>query len=197
MKRLLFPILALLLAGGLLAACGGDDEDATSDGGSGSSAAEFNDADVTFVQGMIPHHEQAIEMAQLADSRAESQDVKELASRIEAAQGPEIETMRGWLEEWDQPESAGDDMGGMDHGGSDMSGGMSDEDMAALEAAQGAEFDEMFLTMMVEHHQGAIEMAQTEVDEGENADAIALAEKIISDQEAEIEEMDGLLETLG
>lgn len=198
MKRFLFGFIALLLAGGLLAACG-DDESSSGSGSSGSSSnADFNDADVAFVQGMIPHHEQAVEMAKLADSQAESPEVKDLAMRIEEAQGPEIETMKGFLKDWGKSESGGgDDMGaGDDMGGDDeMSGGMmSDDEMAELEEAEGAEFDELFLTMMTEHHEGAVEMAQTEVDDGKNADAIALAEDIISAQEAEIEEMSGLLE---
>lgn len=164
----------------------------------GSAAGEHNEADVTFAQQMIPHHEQAVEMAQMAASRAESEEVKELAADIEAAQGPEIETMTGWLEDWDE-ELPGDDMAGMDHGGGDMSGDdsmagmMSPEDMGELEAASGLDFDQMFLTMMIEHHQGAIEMARTEQSDGEYADAIALAEEIESAQTEEIVVMEDLL----
>jgi len=201
-KRFLFGFIALLLAGGLLAACG-DDESSSGSGSSGSSSnADFNDADVAFVQGMTPHHEQAVEMAKLADSQAESPEVKDLAMRIEEAQGPEIETMKGWLEEWAGSEADDGGMGGMDHGSDDGTsddetsegGMMSEEDMSALEEAEGAEFDEMFLTMMVEHHEGAVEMANTEISEGENEDAIALARDIVEAQEAEIKEMNGLLE---
>jgi uncharacterized protein (DUF305 family) len=203
-KRSVLSLLALLLAGVLLAACGGDGNDessrssgSSSGGSSESSEAEFNDADVTFVQGMIPHHEQAVEMAELASTQAEGDDVKDLAARIEEAQGPEIATMEGWLEEWDVERSGGE-MGGMDDGDEgdvEMGGGrMSEDEMSALEEAEGAEFDEMFLTMMVEHHEGAVEMAETEIDEGQNTDAIALARDIIEAQEAEIEEMNGLLE---
>ncbi len=194
MKRFLVPVLALLAIAGGLSACASEDAD------SGGSEASFNDADVTFVQGMIPHHEQAIEMARLATTRAESPEVKDLAARIEEAQGPEIEKMRRWLEEWNAPEtsSADDDMGGMDHGGGsdDEAAGpgmMTAEDMDELRAADGAEFDKMFLTMMVEHHEGAVEMAETERQNGQNADAKKLAGEIIETQEAEIEEMTGLL----
>lgn len=210
MKRFLMTLFALLFAGALLAACGGDDESAGTSSDDAPSAAEgsdadFNDADVAFVEGMIPHHEQAVEMADLAETSAESAEVKDLAMRIKDAQGPEIETMQGWLEEWGAEES-GEDMGGMDDHGDDseaegasdveMGGGMmSEDDMADLESAEGAEFDEMFLTMMIEHHEGAVEMAQTESDEGQNTDAIALAEDISEAQEAEIEEMNGLLES--
>lgn len=182
-----------------LGACGGDDdptlgsgseETTTTAAGAGSgAAAEHNDADVTFAQSMIVHHEQAIEMAQLAADRADSQEVLDLAARIEAAQQPEIEQMQGWIEDWDAESS---DMGG-DH----MSGGMSDDDMTALEAANGAEFDRMFLEMMIEHHRGAITMAETEIADGQHPDAVELAGTIIEDQQTEIREMEGLLEQLG
>lgn len=182
-------------------------ESSASAEGSGDSAA-FNNADVTFVQGMIPHHRGALHMAQMADGRAEDPRVVDLANRIEAAQEPEIETMTGWLEAWGEPlpeETDGgmggmDDgsmgMGGMDMGGMDMEG-MSAEDMTALDAASGSEFDRMWLEMMVIHHRGAVEMAQTEIAEGSNADAVALAEEIADSQAAEIEEMETLLGELG
>ena len=170
---------------------------------SSDESAEFDNADVTFVQGMIPHHRGALAMAQMADGRAEDPRVTELANRIEAAQEPEIETMTGWLEEWGEPlpEETDDSTGSMDHGSMDMGGtgmeGMSTEDMAALEAASGPEFDRMWLEMMVIHHRGAVEMAQTEIAEGSNAEAVALAEEIADSQAAEIEEMETLLAELG
>jgi uncharacterized protein (DUF305 family) len=183
-KTLTAALAASLFA---LAACGSDDE-------AGTSAAH-NDADVTFAQQMIPHHEQAIEMAELAETRAESRGVKDLAADIEAAQDPEIETMTGWLESWDE-EVPDDGMSGMDHGDSSsdhMAGMMSDEEMGELQAASGAEFDQMFLTMMIEHHEGAIEMAKTERAEGENPDATSLAEDIETAQTEEILTMKELL----
>ena len=154
----------------------------------------FNDADVTFAQQMIPHHEQAIDMALVAQERAENDQVRELAAAIEEAQGPEIATMTGWLEAWDEDVPA--ETGGMDHGGmstEDMPGMMSDQEMDDLAAMSGATFDQMFLTMMIAHHEGAIEMARTEQADGENPEAIALAEKIEADQAAEIDTMRGLL----
>jgi uncharacterized protein (DUF305 family) len=175
-----------------LSACGNDD----SNPDAGSDAAH-NDADVVFAQQMIPHHEQAVEMADLAADRAESQEVKDLAADIEAAQGPEIETMTGWLEAWgeDVPDAG---MSGMDHGDTssdDMDGMMSDDDMAGLETASGQEFDQMFLTMMIEHHEGAIDMAQTERADGEFPDAIAMAEDIEQAQTEEIQTMQDLLKS--
>jgi uncharacterized protein (DUF305 family) len=193
-KRIALGLVALIGLAGLLAACGDDDDmggmDHNGDDSSETAAAaeaDFNDADVDFAQGMIPHHQQAVEMAEQAEGRAESSEVIDLAERIKAAQDPEIELMTGWLEDWGQemPE-------GMDH--SDMAGMMSDDDMAMLEDASGAEFDEMFLTMMIEHHEGAIEQAETELDDGQNADAKELAQTIIDTQQAEIEEMQGILD---
>lgn len=181
-----------------MTACGEDPDDATSSTGSDSAAA-FNDADVTFAQQMIPHHEQAIEMAQMAQGRASNGEVLELAENIESAQGPEIDTLQGWLQAWGEDAPSGE-MDGMDHGdmgddsGGAMSGVMDEEEMNDLMAASGAEWDRMFLEMMIEHHQGAIEMAQVEVDQGENPDAVAMARKIISDQQAEITQMQQLLE---
>jgi uncharacterized protein (DUF305 family) len=198
MRKTLTVIALLATAGLTLSACGEDPDGATT--GSTSSASAFNDADVTFAQEMIPHHEQAVEMAQLAKGRASSGDVQELAENIEAAQGPEIDTLQGWLEAWgeDAPpgETDGMDHGDMGHGSSSEMPGMMDKDeMDDLMAASGAGWDRMFLEMMIEHHEGAIEMAQAEVDQGENPDAVALAEKIVSDQKAEITRMRQLLDS--
>lgn len=160
----------------------------TTEDAADTSGGDFNDADVTFAQGMIPHHQQAVEMAQLAGEQAESQEVKDLAADIEAAQDPEIEQMTQWLEEWDQPT----EMDGMDS--MEMGGMMSEDQMSELEDATGADFDAMFLEMMIEHHEGAIVMAQEQVDDGKNAEAVALAEAIIEAQQDEIETMQGLLD---
>ncbi|MER6974519.1 DUF305 domain-containing protein [Nocardioides sp. NPDC057767] len=184
-------LMAATLAAALvtLVACGSEDNSATS--------TDHNDADVTFAQQMIPHHQQAIEMAEIAETRAESQEVKDLAADIEAAQGPEIETMTGWLESWgeDVPDEG---MPGMDHGdmsSDEMTGMMSEEDMTELENASGAEFDQMFITMMIEHHEGAIEMAQTEQADGEFPDAKAMAADIETAQTEEIKTMQALLKS--
>jgi len=156
------------------------------------AGAEHNDADVEFAQGMIPHHQQAVEMADIAldPSVGASAHVVDLATRIKAAQAPEIEMMSGWLNTWAAPmtmdTSTGHDMGG-------MNGMMSAADMDALKAAKGAEFDTMWLTMMIEHHTGAIAMAEAEKANGMSADALTLAQAIIDAQQAEIAEMNGLL----
>ena len=172
----------------------------TDAGSSATQSAEFNDADVAFAQGMIVHHQGALEMAQMADGRAEDPRVLDLAGRIEAAQDPEIQTMTGWLEEWGQPTSAegSDSMGSMDHGSGGMGRvEMAEEDLSALEAASGAEFDRMWLQMMIEHHTGAVDMSKMEIAEGQNSESIDLADQIVESQSAEIEEMETLLSELG
>jgi uncharacterized protein (DUF305 family) len=180
------------LTGGLLAlavvltGCAGDSTD---------QSADFNDADIAFAQGMIPHHEGALMMSEVAVERATDPRVIELAQRIEAGQDPEIELMTGWLAQWGQPLESGDEHG-MDHGSDGMggmdTGGMDLDNMPSA----GPEFDRMWLESMIEHHDGAVEMARTELDEGRNPEAIDLAHTIIDTQTREIEEMQQLLTEL-
>jgi uncharacterized protein (DUF305 family) len=188
MRRLSFVLVALALTV-FGTACGGDDDGHGGEHGEQSSEGAFNDADVAFAQGMIPHHAQAVEMADLVPDRAASPEVRDLAERIRAAQQPEIDLMEGWLEDWDQS------MDGMDHSDMDMGdmGMMSDEGMQQLESASGEEFDRLFLTGMREHHLGAVAMAEEELNAGEFPEAKELAREIIDTQQAEIEEIDGLL----
>ncbi|MEV4149336.1 DUF305 domain-containing protein [Amycolatopsis sp. NPDC049691] len=149
-------------------------------------AGEHNADDVVFAQQMVPHHSQALDMAKLVPSRSTNPKVIDLASRIAKAQDPEIQQMRTWLTTW----GAGSAMPGMTH--EPMPGMMSGAELTKLEAAKGAEFDKMWLDMMIQHHQGAIDMAGTELSRGANADAKALARKIVDAQQAEITEMRGL-----
>ncbi|HEY9558903.1 MAG TPA: DUF305 domain-containing protein [Acidimicrobiales bacterium] len=195
--RTRLPLLALaVLSLFAAAACSSDDDPSTVEAGEEQEeqVAEFNDADVAFAQQMIPHHQQAVEMAQLAADRAERQEVKDLAARVEAAQAPEIATLEGWLGEWgeDLPMEGMD----MDHGQDGM-GMMSDKDMSMLESASGAEFDRLFLEMMVRHHSGAIDMAEEELRDGQHPGALEMAQEIKDTQEAEVAEMEALLAELG
>lgn len=152
------------------------------------SAQAFNDADVNFATNMVAHHQQAIEMADLLlEKDGVDERVINLALAIKEAQGPEIAMMTGWLEAWGEG-----GMSGMDHGG----GMMSNEDMAALEGAAGPEASGLFLAQMIEHHQGAITMAEDELASGENDDALDLAQKILDDQTAEIAEMQSIQSSL-
>ncbi|MDQ0605028.1 uncharacterized protein (DUF305 family) [Streptomyces canus] len=201
----------LVTAGALfLAACGGDDMSGMDHGSDNSSASatatvqageagksgDFNDADVSFAQMMIPHHEQALEMAKLADGRASDTEVKDLATKIEKAQDPEITAMKGWLESWKQP-TAAESMPGMDHGGHGSGDGMmSEADMDELKAMKGTAFDKAFAEMMIEHHHGAITMAKDEQKNGKNADAKKMAGDIVTGQSAEVKQLQSILDRL-
>lgn len=157
-----------------------------------SASAEHNDADVTFAQMMKIHHEGALEMAQLATQQAESEEVKSLASEIEAAQMPEIELMESWLTDWDEPlEPEGHE--GMDMGGMDMNGMSQEEVMADLEQKTGPDFDNQFLTAMIAHHEGAVMMSEEELADGLDPQALELAQVIIDAQQDEIDQMQQLL----
>ena len=178
----------------------------------GEISADHNDADIMFAQMMIPHHQQAVEMSEmlLAKEGIPAQ-VVEFAQGVIDAQGPEIDRMNAMLEAWGQQpvtDSGGMDhgeMGGMDHGemgGMDhgemggMSGMMSQEDMTALEEAQGTEAARLYLEQMTAHHEGAVDMARDEVADGQNPHAITLAEQVINDQEVEIAQMQQMLTDL-
>ncbi len=171
--------------------------EATTEASSSPSAedmAEHNDADIMFAQMMLPHHRQAVEMSNmLLQKDGIDPAATDLATRISAAQGPEIDQLGAWLGAWGEPEEPGHDMGSMGDRGS-MEGMMSDEDMAALGTAEGVEAEIMFLESMTAHHRGAVQMAQQEIQDGMFPDAIAMAETIVKTQQAEIEEMTALLE---
>ncbi|MBG6192313.1 uncharacterized protein (DUF305 family) [Arthrobacter sp. CAN_A212] len=196
-----------------LAGCGSDNEPATpgveptastqeslpSAPESGAEvSAEHNSADAMFAQMMIPHHQQAVEMSDMMLAKdGISPEITDLSTRIKAAQGPEIETMTSWLEAWDRPVMPEGGMDGHDMGSMGGMDGMLDEDqMAELQSAEGDDAARMFLEFMTEHHNGAIDMAQEEIDNGENPEAIDLAETIVETQQAEIQEMEELLSEL-
>lgn len=204
--------IAAVAAAVLIAGCGGADQEGMPGMGHGTppsasqppaEAGQHNEADVAFAQGMIPHHTQALEMSRLAPERAQSEQVKELARQIETAQGPEIDMLTVWLRSWgveaphggthgmDYGNMPDEGMSGMDHGG--MRGMMTPEDMQRLQQAEGAEFDRAFLTMMIEHHEGAVDMARTELEQGQFPEAKKMAQQIIDSQRAEIDTMRKLL----
>jgi uncharacterized protein (DUF305 family) len=150
---------------------------------------------------MIPHHTDAVNMAKLVSSRSKNPQVIDLANRIGKGQEPEIQQMQGWLSAWNasMPGMSTGSMPGMSDGsmpgmsGGSMPGMMSAEEMKQLEQAKGAEFDKMWLDMMIKHHQGAVDMAKTELGKGASTEAKALAQKIIDAQQGEITEMQGML----
>ncbi len=201
--------LGLVLASGL-AACGDDSTDDDTPATTATSTTEHNDADVAFASEMIQHHAQALSMVDLTLERPLDPDVQALAEDVRAAQAPEIETMADWLTGWGEevPETmrdhvnSGHDMGdmsdsmedmeGMDHG-DEMPGMMTAEEMDALENASDEEFQDMWLEMMIEHHEGAVEMAETEQAEGRFKDAVDLAGQVVETQTEEIDAMKGML----
>ena len=189
--------LSLALAA-TLAACGSDDSPSSSPSttaetpGTPVATVALNEAEVEFAQGMIAHHEQAIEMAEIAldPTTGASPQVIDLATRIKGAQDPEVDQMTGWLTAAGQPtvmdSSDGHDMSSMD-------GMMSAEQMDTMATLSGAEFEQMWLEMMIAHHEGAISQATAVSASGANADVLALADQIIAAQQAEIAEMQALL----
>ncbi|WP_395366128.1 DUF305 domain-containing protein [Streptomyces sp. YH02] len=212
---------AATATGLLLTACGADDSTSGMDHGGGTSATAsasasgaasgsasaapsgsgaaaapgaFNDADVMFAQMMIPHHEQALEMAKLAEGRAEDPEVKKLVTAIEQAQDPEIQKMKAWLKGWGKPESAGHGSGG--GGGHGMAGMMSEQDMKDLAAVKGKAFDRKFAELMIAHHDGAVDMAKDEQRNGENPTAKALADDVVRTQSAEVAALKKVLDRL-
>lgn len=189
-------LVAAAAAGALLAGCGGNTATSANTATPAPSAAhnapagqqQHNQADVVFLQNMIPHHQQAIMMSQMALAHATTPQVKDLATRIQAAQQPEIDQMHRLLAAWGVPATPGGmgPMGGM----SGMMGGGQGPGMS------GTTFDRMFLQSMIVHHQGAIDMSQTELAQGSNPEARQLAQKIINTQQAEIKEMQALLQQI-
>jgi uncharacterized protein (DUF305 family) len=177
-KKMLIGVAAAFV----LAGCGGS---------SGESNAEFNASDTMFSQMMIPHHEQAIELADMAldPATGASENVRALASRIKAEQDPEITQMKEFLAEWDQPVQADPSM---DHS-SMMSGMLSPDQLTALGSRRGTDFDNEWLRAMIAHHEGAVDMAEEVVNDGRNTELRSLAESVISSQKAEIEEMQAVV----
>ena len=188
-------ITSVLALGGL-AACGGGmgDMDMGDDSSTSANSAGFNDADVAFAQGMIPHHQQALEMVELTKGRTLTVQTQQIVNAIKDAQTPEIATMTQWLNDWkkDVP-SASDSMSGHDMSDMGSNGMMTDAEMSSLERASDSKFEDMWLEMMIRHHQGAIAMANTEKKDGKFSDAVSLATSIASSQQDEIDEMQRIL----
>lgn len=183
-----------------LGACS-DNDDADMDHGSmgqpgdDANQDEANMADLMFARMMIPHHEQAVEMAELAVGRANDPEIKEIAAQVMSAQEPEITTMTGWLTAWGKPATGGHEMPGMS-GTEGMPGMASEQEMAQLENASGVDFDRMFARMMIAHHNGAIQMARDVSTQGINPDVKALASAIEQSQAAEVTQLEAILDRL-
>ncbi|WP_410651501.1 DUF305 domain-containing protein [Amycolatopsis sp. cmx-4-54] len=191
-RKLVGAALAALASFAVLTGCASSDTASTGHPVSTVKApdprqAGHNQADVTFAQGMIPHHEQALEMAKLVDGRTRNAKVVDLAARIRKAQDPEIQQLNGLLKGWGVAPS------GEHSGHGSASGMMTEGDLEKLGKAKDAAFDKQWLEMMVEHHEGALEMAKTALQQSSNAEVKALAQKVIDGQQAEIAEMRALL----
>ncbi|UFS93616.1 DUF305 domain-containing protein [Nocardia huaxiensis] len=159
----------------------------TSSSAQAATRTDFNDADVTFLQMMYPHHAQAVDMAKLVPSRSQNQELITLAANVEKAQSPEMQQITTLLAAFGKPAPSAD------MGGHHMDGMMTDQQMKDLAGMSGTAFDKMWMQMMIEHHKGAVTMAQTELANGANADAKAMAQAIISGQQAEIDQMTRML----
>jgi uncharacterized protein (DUF305 family) len=166
MKKFALGILMMFLAG---CATGSD------------SASDYSSNDLMFAAMMVPHHEQAIVMSDLALKNSSNPEVMALATEIKNAQAPEIERMKSW-----------GDLEVGSHAGHGMSGMLSDDELKELESATGPEFDQLFLTGMIKHHEGAIDMAEM-VTDSRNQEVSALAKQIVKAQKAEIALMQILL----
>ncbi|MFE5813998.1 DUF305 domain-containing protein [Streptomyces sp. NPDC056479] len=146
-----------------------------------------NSADVAYARMMIQHHTQALEMTELAPDRAESAKVKKLAERIAAAQGPEIAAMKGWLKTHGKAEKSE----GHEHGS--MPGMATEAQLEKLRAARGKAFDQLFLTLMTTHHDGAITMATDVKGQGNNIRIEEMADEVVAQQTSEIARMRAML----
>jgi len=208
-RRIALPAFGLLLTV-VLAACGGSASDTTggeesspamdmnseemqdmaSEPASEAAATELNESDVTFLQNMVPHHQQAVEMAEMVPDQTSRPELLELSEAINSTQSAEIDQMNGLLEAaGEEPAMA---MEGMDHsmGGMEMPGMMDQAAVDELAQLRDQEFDLAFIDMMVEHHSGAIEMAEQVIAEGQNPQVADLARDVIKAQRAEIDQME-------
>jgi len=176
--------IAIVVTSLVLAGCAGTNSEL--------AAQDYNDADVAFATQMIPHHEQAVDMVQITEGRELSPEFAELTQAMKAAQTDEIGLMESWLDAWgvDPDTAASDHMVMMDD---DSMGMMSDDDFASLQNAAPGGFEAMWLSMMIEHHEGAIAMAQDQLADGANPDVSALATDIVAAQEAEIAQMKAMI----
>jgi uncharacterized protein (DUF305 family) len=167
MKRILLAIIPIIF----LMGCS-----------STEAGSEFSSADINFAEMMIPHHEQALLMSEIALSNSQSAEIQDLATQIRDAQDPEIEQMKSWPA-----------VNPTLHAGHTMDGMLTESELDQLRRATGPEFDRLFLVGMIKHHQGAIDMAKP-VIESMNSEVQQLAREIIRAQEAEIALMRELLD---
>ena len=194
----LAAIFLALFAALLLSSCSKSEEHRTDAGSSDESAGTaqppgFNADDYAFATNMIPHHQQAIELSALVPERSTNQELIALANQITAEQQPEINALRVFLVQWDENPEDNASHGTSGHH-DQMQGMVDDATMAKLGSLKGTEFDTLWLQSMIGHHQGAIEMAKAEVANGQNVDIKQMAQTMIGAQQAEIDQMNQMLE---
>jgi uncharacterized protein (DUF305 family) len=162
----------------------------------GSSETSFSAGELMFAQMMIPHHQQAVEMSDLAMANSTNPEILSLAATIKAGQEPEIEQMQGWLDQTPSIRNPGSmDHGGMDHGGMMMGGMATAAQMSELAALRSPQFDDLFLRLMIDHHEGALDMVSM-IQGSTNPEVRALAADITRVQKEEIAAMRALLQAL-
>lgn len=175
-----------------LTACQNEDEPPSTGLETADVTEGANPDDVMFAQMMIPHHEQAVVMADLAAGRAEDTQLLALAAEIKGAQDPEIELMASWLDQWGVPRLSGDEAM-MSHGSHGMAGMLSEAQLDALASTDGSTFDALFAQYMIEHHEGAVAMAEEVLARGSHPAVAALAREIIVTQQKEIVQLRAFL----
>lgn len=182
-------ILTVLAVVVLLSACGGSKTQSSPGSSQVNQPPSHNLADVAFAANMIPHHQQGLDLSAMVPSHTTNADLIKLASGIAASQQPEIKTLKGFLVQWSARSDA-DTRGPAD---TDMTGMVDQATMTKLGSLQGAEFDKLWLQSMISHHQGAIDMAKTEISNGVNTDAVTMAKHMVSMQQGEIDQMKKML----
>lgn len=188
----LLAVAAALVAALMVAGCG-----KSSDYSQSTDKSAHNRADEVFATGMIPHHQQGLDLSALVPNHSTDPQLVKLASGIAAAQGPQIQRLKGFIVQWsDEADShAGgqEDNGGM--ADMPMHGMVDQATMTKLASLDGPDFDKLWLQSMIGHHRGAVEMAQAEIDNGLNTDAVTMAHNIVTTQQAEIDQMTKMLES--
>jgi uncharacterized protein (DUF305 family) len=182
-------IAAVVVAVGVLTACGGSPGRHTAGPSANQTSvpADHNAADIAFARNMIPHHEQAVQMAQMVPTNTTDRQVIALANQIIATQLPEVQALRAKLMQWPETQDTHDARG------RDGPGMVDQATMDKLQSLGGAEFDRLWLTSMIAQHRGAVAMAQDELAHGRDADVMYLARTIIANQQAEINQMQQML----
>ena len=191
-QQLLRMSAAAVMATVTLSACSSSAHQAATGSPSASSALAHNSTDVTFAQNMTPCHKQAIQMSEIIlTKQGLDPRVVQVANQIKAAEGADIQGMQSWLSQWQQPMTPSSAAGMPAMQG--MTGMASPEQMTALQNAVGADASKQFLTMMIQNHQHAIMLAQSEIDSGQYRPAVAMAHSIATAEQQEVNTMHGIL----